>query len=207
MRFCVSNHHLFLLKSNFRYPTIYIYSAKTLLPFSTATSTAQTHFMVDYLIQKCGLSREKANSASKTLTHIKSPENPDSVLDFLKQSGFNDTHIRDLISKKPKLLNVKVENTLKPKFLFFQELGLYGTPFAEITSRYPHFLRYSIENHLQPTITYLRSFFHTNDRIVTAIKRWAKVLSYDLQKRIMPGIEVLRECGIPDHKISSLILR
>ncbi|RWR78422.1 Mitochodrial transcription termination factor-related [Cinnamomum micranthum f. kanehirae] len=161
--------------------------------------------MVDYLIQKCGLSIEKANSASKILTHIKSPEKPDSVLNFLKQSGFNDTHIRDLISKQPRLLTVKVENTLKPKFLFFQELGLYGTPFAEITSRYPHFLRCSIENQLQPTISYLRSFFHTDDNIVKAIKKWVKILSYDLQKQIMPCIEVLRKCGIPDHQISSLI--
>ncbi|KAJ8647058.1 hypothetical protein MRB53_000081 [Persea americana] len=203
MRFCLSNHHLFLLKSTFRYPTIY--SAKTLLPFSTATSTTQTHFLVDYLIQKCGLSREKANSASKTLTHIKSPEKPNSVLDFLKQSGFNDTHIRDLISKQPRLLTVKVENTLKPKFLFFQELGLYGTPFAEIASRYPYFLSYSIEDHLQPTISYLRSFLHTNDKIVRAIKKWAQVLSYDLQKQIMPCIEVMRKCGITDHQISTLI--
>eukprot|EP00268_Persea_americana_P018728 TRINITY_DN1948_c0_g1_i5.p1 TRINITY_DN1948_c0_g1~~TRINITY_DN1948_c0_g1_i5.p1 ORF type:complete len:383 (-),score=52.84 TRINITY_DN1948_c0_g1_i5:387-1535(-) len=208
MAFCLSKHHLFLLRrTHATYPVIFIYSAKTLVPFSTATSPAQTHFMVDYLIQKCGLSIEKANSASKILTHIKSAEKPDSVLSFLKQSGFNDTHIRDLISNQPRLLTVKVENTLKPKFLFFQELGLYGTPFAEIASRYPYFLRCSIENQLQPNISYLRSFFHTDDNIVRAIKRRVKVLIYDLQKQIMPCIEVLRKCGIPDHQISSLILR
>ncbi|XXG39009.1 hypothetical protein AAC387_Pa01g0081 [Persea americana] len=208
MAFCLSKHHLFLLRrTHATYPVIFIYSAKTLVPFSTATSPAQTHFMVDYLIQKCGLSIEKANSASKILTHIKSPGNPDSVLNFLKQSGFNDTHIRDLISRQPRLLTVKVENTLKPKFLFFQELGLYGTPFAEIASRYPYFLRCSIENQLQPTISYLRSFFHTDDNTVKAIKKWAKIITFGLQKQIMPCIEVLRKCGIPDHQISSLILR
>eukprot|EP00268_Persea_americana_P018726 TRINITY_DN1948_c0_g1_i3.p1 TRINITY_DN1948_c0_g1~~TRINITY_DN1948_c0_g1_i3.p1 ORF type:complete len:383 (-),score=52.68 TRINITY_DN1948_c0_g1_i3:329-1477(-) len=208
MAFCLSKHHLFLLRrTHATYPVIFIYSAKTLVPFSTATSPAQTHFMVDYLIQKCGLSIEKANSASKILTHIKSPGNPDSVLNFLKQSGFNDTHIRDLISRQPRLLTVKVENTLKPKFLFFQELGLYGTPFAEIASRYPYFLRCSIENQLQPNISYLRSFFHTDDNTVKAIKKWAKIITFGLQKQIMPCIEVLRKCGIPDHQISSLILR
>ncbi|KAJ8647059.1 hypothetical protein MRB53_000082 [Persea americana] len=217
MGFCLNSQHVFPLRSTHSYPIMYCVkthlpfltstspATETCLPFSTSTSPEQTHFMVDYLVQRCGLSIEEANRASKALAHIKSTEKPDSVLNFLKQNDFNDTHIKNLISKHPRLLTVKVETTLKPKFLFFQELGLYGTPFAEITSKWPFFLFHSIKNHLRPTISYLRTFLNTNDNIVRAIKKWTKILTYDLHTQIIPSIEVLQKCGIPDHQISSLL--
>ncbi|RWR93056.1 Mitochodrial transcription termination factor-related [Cinnamomum micranthum f. kanehirae] len=163
--------------------------------------------MVDYLSEKCGLSTEEANNASKALIKIKSPKNPDSVLKFLKQSGFNDTHIKILICKYPRCLSFKVEKTLKPKVIFFQELGFSGADFAKLASTNPRLLLLCVDKHFRPSIDFLRNLLGTDDRIARAIRRWSKLLSCDYVKVIVPSVEAFRRCGFRDHHISYVVLQ
>lgn len=136
----VSRHCLFFGRST---ASRNLTNFRTLLSVSTAIAEnplPQPHFIVDSLVERCGFSRERAFKDSTRLRSLKSPKEPDSVLEFLKNSGFKDTHIKTLISKFPRLLASKVEKTLKPKFIFFQELGLSGAPFADLVTRYPSLL-------------------------------------------------------------------
>ncbi|KAJ8627196.1 hypothetical protein MRB53_020503 [Persea americana] len=203
---CVSHHCLFLRRSaasrdftNFR----------TLLLFSTAIGEnplPETHFMVDYLIERCGFSRENAINASTSLTALKSPEKPDSVLGFLKKSGFEATHIEKLISSEPRFLASNVEKTLKPKFIFFQELGLSGASFADLVTKCPVLLKCSIDNHIRPKIDFLRTLLQNDDDVIRAIKKSSWLGKRNLHKIIMPNIEILRRYGASDSQISSCLV-
>lgn len=112
-------------------------------PFSTVSTVKkprQNPFLVDYLINTCGFSREKAVSASTGINTIHSPENPDSVINFLKDCGLSKAQIRYIITWRPKLLSANVEKTLFPKVRIFQELGFSGSGLAEQIMLKPQFL-------------------------------------------------------------------
>ncbi|RWR88812.1 Mitochodrial transcription termination factor-related [Cinnamomum micranthum f. kanehirae] len=178
---CISHRCVFLRRSaasrdftNFR----------TLLLFSTAIGEnplPQTHFMVDYLVERCGFSRENAINASTSLTRLKSPENPDSVIGFLKKSDFEDTHIKKLISSFPHLV-----------------------------AKCPALLHYSIDNHIdnhiRPKIDFLRTLLQNDDDVIRVLKRGRRLCRCNLHEIIMPNIEILRRYGAIDSQISSCLV-
>ncbi|RWR88814.1 Mitochodrial transcription termination factor-related [Cinnamomum micranthum f. kanehirae] len=128
------------------------------------------------------------------------------LLPLRLQSGFEDTHIKKLISKLPRFLNSKVEKTLKPKFIFFQELGLSGASFADLVAKNPALLNGSIDNRIRPRIDFLRTLVQNDDDVIRVIKRGGWLLHFNLHKIIMPNIEILRRYGASDSQISSCLV-
>ncbi|XXG39018.1 hypothetical protein AAC387_Pa01g0088 [Persea americana] len=142
--------------------------------------------MVDFLIQKCGLSIEKADRASKTLTRIKSPEKPESVLKFVKQSGFNDTHIRNAISKQPKLLAASIENHLQPIISYLIVFLNTDDSIVRAIKKWTKILTYDLHKQIIPSIEVLQkcgipdqqisSLLRTNPFFVTQGTQWVESL-------------------------------
>ncbi|XP_077219605.1 uncharacterized protein LOC143853753 [Tasmannia lanceolata] len=201
------SHSRFLLRNTQR--TLFSFGIS--LPFSTTvitkSPTPQNTFIIDYLINSCGFSRDEAIDTSIGFTHINSPEKPDSVLKFLKQSGFDNTHIKNLISRRPRFLSSNIDETLKPKFEFLQNLGLSGPSLADLIIKNNKILLKDIDTHLKPSIDYLQTFLQTNENIISALKKNSSILSLDLQKIIIPNVEFLRQCGVSDRQISDLLLK
>lgn len=86
-------------------------------------------FTVSCLINSCGLSPKLALSASKSV-QFDNREGPDSVLNVLRNPGFSDDHISQLVRKRPKLLSANAEKTVVPSFsvlLAFQALAFFGS--------------------------------------------------------------------------------
>ncbi|KAJ6811882.1 uncharacterized protein M6B38_151180 [Iris pallida] len=161
------------------------------------------HFMVvEYLINSCGFSLDRAKRASKHLTGIKSTLKPDSVLRFLRQCGFGDADITKLLSKDPGVLCSDVDRTLKPKFTALQGMGFSECELIQLASA-TCALRH---RDLQPKIEYLRSLLGTNDRLIKSCRRDNNLLSANLNKRIIPNVSFLKELGIPDCQIATMIV-
>ncbi|XP_010939576.1 transcription termination factor MTERF8, chloroplastic [Elaeis guineensis] len=177
-----------------------------LFPFSTATiqnPSSAPPFLVQYLINSCGLSSDEAAEASKHIAHLKSPSNPDSVLRFLKQSGFTDAHIRKLVSLHPRVLCSKVEKTLDRKFRALLDMGLPEAAMVQLVSSVPK----TIQIHdPRPKIEFWTSLIGTQENLLKALKRNPKLLSCSLENRIMPNISFLRDCGISDRRIGKMVL-
>ncbi|PQP97353.1 uncharacterized protein Pyn_09085 [Prunus yedoensis var. nudiflora] len=51
-------------------------------------------------------------------------EGPESVLNVLRNHGFSDDHISQLVRKRPKLLSANAEKTVVPKLEFLSSVGL-----------------------------------------------------------------------------------
>ncbi|XP_068643698.1 transcription termination factor MTERF8, chloroplastic-like [Aristolochia californica] len=180
------------------------------LPFSTVTTENEAYpntFVFDYLMKKCGLSRERAMKASSCLRRINSSEKPDSVLKFFKERGFGDTQIGILLSKHPRFLLSNVDKTLKPKFQFWEEVGVSGPDIVGLVLKNPDLLRRRVDSHLKPSVDFLRTQFGHDLNLPKALKRSWKLLSFNLHKTILPHIELLRSHGVTDKRIQALFCR
>ncbi|KAJ6792020.1 Uncharacterized protein M6B38_242725 [Iris pallida] len=184
-------HHLLLSTLLRRFSTLEIQNP-----------SPKPHFMVEYLINYCGFSLDRAKRASKYLTGIKSTSKPDSVLHFLRQCGFDDADITKLLSKDPEVLCSNVDRTLKPKFTALQGMGFSECELVQLTSA-TCALRY---RDLQPKIEFLRSLLGTNDRLIKACRRNNNLLAGNLNKRIIPNVSLLKDLGIPDCQIATMIV-
>lgn len=183
------SHHLFI--SFLRFSTT-----------TTETPSPEPPFIAKYLLDTCGFSSRKAIEVSKHLAHLKSPAKPNSVIQFLQQLGLSDAHIRNVISKLPRLLCANVEKTLRPKIRSWQEMGFSETELVQLISKNPNVLCY---RNLRTRIEFWRELFGSNEALLKAFGRDYYLLGSSLSKRIMPNISLVRECGIPDHGIRKII--
>ncbi|XP_059630164.1 transcription termination factor MTERF8, chloroplastic-like [Cornus florida] len=202
-----------LLVVRFRYSSLFdstihkLYALQTHHPLSSSlksisTSTNQHSFTVDYLINSCGLTPQTAISASKKI-NFKTPDKPDSVLNFFMNHGFSKTQISTLIRKRPTLLLSDPNKTLLPKFDLFYSTGISTTDLAKTLSTNPTILTHSLENHIIPSYNLLKSFFHSTDKFMAAFKRYPDILGHNAI--IFPNIDVLRQHGVPESNIVFLL--
>ncbi|OVA06624.1 Mitochodrial transcription termination factor-related [Macleaya cordata] len=181
---------------------------QTLVPFSTSVTKDQpphNSIIVNLLINSFGFTEGEAISVSKRLRFTVPPTNINRVPDLLKQSGFSDTHIKDLISRRPTFLSLKNE-TLKSKLDLLQELGFSGSALVDLIFKNPKIVESGINSCLVPNVKFLLSFLHSNENIVKALKRSSWLLSVNFSKTVGYNVEILRECSVGDKQISQLLL-
>ncbi|KAK8921862.1 hypothetical protein KSP39_PZI020308 [Platanthera zijinensis] len=182
-----------------------------LTPLRLFTSKAddpspKTPFIVKYLIDSLGLSSPEADKCSKSLTHIKSPSNPDSVLEFFRKNGFTDADIKKISRTHPRVLCAKVDSTLKPKFDVLRDLGFSDTQITKLIAANPLALKYLSYCNVRPRIELFNTFFDSKDDIVKAISKDICLLASSLEKTIKPNIAFLRECQFSNERIVSLLI-
>lgn len=170
---------------------------------ATEISPPKTPFMIEYLINICGFSRERAINASTSLS-INSSEKPDSVLNFLKNLGLSNTQITDVISRRPRLLCANVGKTLIPKVRIFQELGLSGPDLAAMIVLKPTLLC----NSAKPLIDFLMPLLHSKEDVIETIKKSKWIISNrKIEDTMKPNISILQNCGASDAIIAKLLRR
>ncbi|XP_031273082.1 uncharacterized protein LOC116131570 [Pistacia vera] len=174
--------------------------------FSTSSSRSKSKIsLADYLINQHSFSPEAALKVSYLQTHLKNPEKLDSILSFLKESGFSDTRIEIIVRRTPKILSSSLDRTIKPKIKILQDLGLSSTDIVEILTADPWFLTRSVKKVILPSISVLKSVLGSNADFGKIIKRGGWFLKLDLEKTLIPNIEILKGCGIASSQIVRFI--
>ncbi|GMI72010.1 hypothetical protein like AT5G07900 [Hibiscus trionum] len=169
-----------------------------LLSFSTTSN--QQSFTVSYLMKTCGLSPESALSASKYV-NFETPNQPDSVVAFLKNHGFSKPQIATIVAKRSRVLSSNVEKTLLPKIKFFNSIGISSSDLAKLLTKHPHILWFSLEKKIIPSFSFLNNLFQSDNDALVVLILWPRFLSYDFDSSISPIINVLRQNGVPGHYI------
>lgn len=141
-----------------------------------------------------GFSSEEALKDSKSLK----------ILGFLKRSGFDDTQIKNLVSRYPKWLLLD-EETLQPKFKALQDLGFFGPDLAEFIIANPFGIFRDFEHNLLPKIEFWIGLLGSFEALIRLLKNNRWFLKRSLEKTIIPNVMMLRECGIPDIRIRSVV--
>ncbi|XP_059631373.1 uncharacterized protein LOC132274185 [Cornus florida] len=164
--------------------------------------------VADYLLDRHKFSPETASKVSSVVTYLKRPEETDSILSFLQESGFSDSHLELVIKRMPQVLSANLERTIKPIFKFFQDLGFSSTDVVKIVSSNPQILIRRVGNRLGPSILALKSVLGSNMHDVSrALKASgsAWLLRYDLAKNMIPNIEFLKSCSISSSQIAGYV--
>uniref|UniRef100_A0A453MTT2 Uncharacterized protein n=1 Tax=Aegilops tauschii subsp. strangulata TaxID=200361 RepID=A0A453MTT2_AEGTS len=152
----------------------------------------------DYLVGTCGLTRPQAPKASKKLSHLKSPTNPDNVLAFLAGLGLSGADAAAIVAKDPRLLCAKVDKTLAPVVAGLTGLGLSSPEIGQLVSlARTRFRCRPVVSRLQ----YYLPLFGSFDNLLRLLKRESNLLSIDLDKVVKPNVVFLRECGLGDCEI------
>ncbi|KAA8538055.1 hypothetical protein F0562_027365 [Nyssa sinensis] len=161
--------------------------------------------VADYLLDKHQFSPEIASKVSSVVTYLKNSEKTDSILSFLKESGFSKTHLEQVIKSVPQVLSANLDRTIKPKIRIFQDLGFSRTDIADIISADPWILTRSADNRLGPSLLVLKSVFGSNLDVSRVLKLSGWFLKRDLEKTMIPNIELMKSCGISSSQITRYV--
>ncbi|XP_019232000.1 PREDICTED: transcription termination factor MTERF5, chloroplastic-like [Nicotiana attenuata] len=170
-------------------------------------SSTSTLFFVNYLVDSLGFSKEEATSTYSKLSSRKTTRDPDLVLNFLKQTGFDNSQIKIMVSRAPKLLFSDVSKTLKPKFQCLVDLGLSGSDLVNVIAKNTKIMIIGLDTHMRPTIDCLRRTLVTDENVVTAIKRSPRLLSFGARHIMDTNVLLLKNCGISDARIKKFVLQ
>ncbi|KAG6471880.1 transcription termination factor MTERF6, chloroplastic/mitochondrial-like isoform X1 [Zingiber officinale] len=172
-----------------------------------STSSRDSHFMVEYLVNSCGFSVEEASKASKPLAHLRSTENPDAVLSFFRSQGIDGANLRKIISIRPSFLCWNVESNLTPKFQFFRDLGLSESDLVAVIMKNPSIISFSIQHTLLPRLNVWENLFGSRELLLKNIRKRCWFLNNRCENVVRPNLNFLRdECDIPLER-ASLVLK
>ncbi|KAJ6392954.1 hypothetical protein OIU77_022435 [Salix suchowensis] len=174
---------------------------------SSSSSSSSPSLTVQFLVNSCGLTSKSALSVSKKFQiRENNLQNSQSVLQFLKAHDFSETHISNLIEKRPKTLLRKIEDNLKGKFDFFIENGFAGQLLPQLILSNPLILERALDSHIKPSLLYFKSILGTSEKIIAASKRSLFLLTCDWNSIVLPNIDFLIKEGVPVDRVAKLFL-
>ncbi|KAK6130651.1 hypothetical protein DH2020_035626 [Rehmannia glutinosa] len=159
----------------------------------------------ELLLHKHHFCPEAASQVVSALTRLKSPEKYDSILSFLKESGFSNTQLEKILKCRPRLLLANPEKVIKPKIKIFQDLGFSANDIADIITNDPDIMYRSLTNRVIPSLSVLNVLLGSSVEMAKVLKISGCFLKYDIGKTMAPNVEYLKRCGIPVEHISWLI--
>ncbi|XP_078150145.1 transcription termination factor MTERF8, chloroplastic-like [Carex rostrata] len=162
-------------------------------------------FAVQYLVQSCGLSSEKALKASKFIHHLKSPYNPDAVLRFLRENGISELDIKTAVSRESRILCSHVEKNWRPNITKLQELSFSIEDISGIIASNPYIF---VGNFVQKIDFYMGVLGSVENLsvIFKSPRMSSSLFSSSLEKVLMPNLSFLRDqCGLSPHQITRLM--
>ncbi|KAH9615656.1 hypothetical protein KSS87_013496 [Heliosperma pusillum] len=201
-----------------RYQRLLLYSTTTTTTTTTATTTTSSsststhHCFADYLVDTLGFSHQQALSVSTKLSKRKKVndshflDNATSVVNLFKIHGFDETHLRKIVSKEPGLLNSNAESTLIPKFNFFKEQGFSGSDLIRVNSKNPSILRYGVDSSILPAFRILRQVMGCHSYVITVFSKPRARYIFTSVKNLLPNVALLRSYGIPIELIRKHLL-
>ncbi|XP_078148603.1 uncharacterized protein LOC144544061, partial [Carex rostrata] len=175
-----------------------------LLQLSCRLHCNPSQFAVNYLIQSCGLSTNKATRLSRCLPHLKSPEKPDAVLQFLRQAGVTEPDISAAVSHDPSFLCFSVENCMKPRMAELLEIGFSPSDISLLLSLCPNTFAHT---KLQQKIQFWMPILGSIEKLLLALKRDMFLLNRNHENYVMVNISFLQEqCSLSICQIAQMIV-
>ncbi|XP_021723263.1 transcription termination factor MTERF9, chloroplastic-like [Chenopodium quinoa] len=176
------------------------------------TSSSFANFLVDNLgfsnhqslSTSATLSSRRRHGGTKLVNNFNWAENAESVIQFLKQIGFQQSDIRKLVCHEPRILLSRVSQTLKPKIKLLNDLGLSGSDLVQVIVRNPLILRQS----LGLAIHAFRTVLGSDENVVSAINKSHRIQFRKAANNLIPNVELLQSySGISGEKFQKHIIR
>lgn len=171
--------------------------------------TLENPVLSNYLAEYFDFPISKALSVSKRFPRITNLQTPQSVVQFLRNLGFSHTQVRYTVIFHPKVLFSDIDNTLKPKLQFFQDLGLSGSDLGKFFSNNSSLLARTLDKWIVPRIKFLKKILvndHNNQELIRALVR-SKWIFTAPEARLNSNLSYLVDCGIVGSQLSMLLMK
>ncbi|KAL8523376.1 hypothetical protein ACS0TY_013364 [Phlomoides rotata] len=152
------------------------------------------------MVHKYKFPQAFASRVASDSGHLKTPENADSILSFLEESGCSNTQLVRIVKCRPKVLACNLEGTIKPKLKILQDGGFSSDDICKMISNNPRILLSSVENYIIPSLTVLKGVLGSIYEVAKVLSLSSWLLSKNLEY-ILINIEFLKSCGIPMKRI------
>ncbi|KNA14713.1 hypothetical protein SOVF_105150 [Spinacia oleracea] len=181
---------------------------------STSPSSSSKSLQPLQILTNLGFQKKKSLSSTKLYRYLEAQEvkkvsnsdfaeNVDSVVDFFKQIGFEQSQIKKVISYDPRLLSANVDKTLKPKVKVLQDLGFSGSDVVHAILANPLILN----RRLNPAIDALREVLGSDYNVVRILKQSKWISFAAAAKHLVPNVKLLQNYGISNDKITKYMLQ
>ncbi|MFS8005261.1 putative transcription regulator mTERF family [Helianthus anomalus] len=207
---------MFILRQHLRRELFSIYHQKSQLSYSTSTKSSsidhsttaiRTEF-INYLINTLNFTTASAISSSSKVRRLTTTRYCDSVIHILKNNGFNDSQIKDIVAWIPRVLLYKPNETLEPKIRVFLNLGLTNSDLLRLIKRNPSLFELGLHSRIVPTIDYLRMLVGTDEKVIDIINRSRWLFSTSVALKFYAGnVMLLKSYGFSDEQIEKFVHR
>ncbi|XP_021723280.1 transcription termination factor MTERF9, chloroplastic-like [Chenopodium quinoa] len=195
-----------------RHPLFYSTSTSLTNQGNPPSSSFSTS-LADFLVNNLGFSNKQSLSFSAKFTKLWKAgdttefnfiENVDSVIQFFKQIGFQQSHIQKIIIYEPRILVSRVHETLKPKIELLNDLGMSESDVVQTIVRNPRILR----QRLGPVIHALKNVLGSDENVVRILNRSGWINFQCAANYLIPNVELLQKyCGTSSDTIQKHIFR
>jgi mTERF domain-containing protein len=120
---------------------------------------------------------------------------------LLKNHGFSQTQILNIVKSRAKLLICNPEDALFPKLDFFNSIGLSCSDIA----KHPLLLVRGLKNHIIPTFSFLKGLVKSDEKTVVAINRYPFVRTLYCERDMASRANLWRENGVLESNIVKLV--
>ncbi|XP_062173672.1 transcription termination factor MTERF2, chloroplastic-like [Alnus glutinosa] len=195
--------HLGFLQQNGFFIVKSFTSVGSLVESNEKPEEEKHYFAVSYLINSCGLSAKSAILASQRVV-FQNPEKPDSVLNFLKENGFSNAQISQIVRMHPQVLLAHPEKTLLPKIELMRSIGVSSSDLIPILSSKPFLFKTNLEKRIIPCYDFLKTVL-VDEKVLKTFKRSTRSFLCDVTNTVAPNIALLRQLGVPLSRISFFV--
>ncbi|PIN22420.1 hypothetical protein CDL12_04869 [Handroanthus impetiginosus] len=158
----------------------------------------------DFLLQKHHFSPETVSKVASVLPHLKNTQKCDSILSFLKESGFSNVQLEKVVKHTPRFLAASLERKIKPKVKIFQDLGYSAGELADLISKDPWILHRGVGK-MVCALSVLKGLMRSNAEVAKLLQISGWFLTRDLTKTLVPNVKLLESCDIPLERIVNIM--
>lgn len=173
------------------------------LPFSTETAKQPLDpaSVSKFLIKKHQFSPAAAAQIASG-ARLRSQENADAILKFLKQTGFSTAQLEKILKSTPHFLSSHLDANIKRKFDAFQTLGFTSPQIIDIITRQSRVLNHSVPR-ISSSIAVLIQVLGSTAVAARFLKASGAFLC-DMESTLLPNVEFLKSCGVSMEQILQL---
>ncbi|KAL8514001.1 hypothetical protein ACS0TY_013206 [Phlomoides rotata] len=174
---------------------------------SGETQLGHTPKVFDLLLHRHNFPPELASRVASELSHLnlEFTTTADSILSFLKESGFSNSQLVRIVKYSPRLLSINLDDRIKPKIKILREFGFSCDGICKMISLNPSILYSSVENNIVPSLSVLKGLLGSNDKVATVGRKAPWFLTANLQNTMVPNVEFLKSCGVPMDRVSMIL--
>lgn len=159
----------------------------------------------DILVHRHDFPRQFASRVASELSNMKNPERADSILKFLKSSGFSNPQLQKVLKCKPGILCSSLEGNIEPKIKGFREEGFSSGDIAAVISRCPTIMGLSLNENIIPSLAQLRGLLGSTAAVVGVVKAFPRLLNYNVETSVVPNVELLKGYGLSTDRIRVML--